>query len=108
MDEVRVLGILTPVRSEKRKDDPIDHASGVRRVWRNIQVGILRLLIGLRDYSIAFNGQSKIKEVNCSLGLGAFPLENTKVIEHEHQSLPLQVTFSEPDKKDIVDKSCIE
>jgi len=54
VDEVRVLGVLTPVRSQKRKDDPVDHASGVRRVWRNIKIWILRLLIGLRDYFVAF------------------------------------------------------
>ena len=57
MDEVWVLGVLTPVRSQKRKDDPIDHASGVRGVRRNVKIRILRLLIGLRDYSVAFNRQ---------------------------------------------------
>jgi hypothetical protein len=95
-----------PVRSQKQKDDPVDHASGVCRERRDIKIWVLRLLIGLRDYSIAFDCQSKIKEVNGSLGLGAFPLENTKVIKHEYQSLPLQVTFSKPDKEDIIDKLC--
>jgi hypothetical protein len=98
---------LTPLRSQKQKYDPIDHASGVRRVRRDIQIWIFRLLlIGLRDYSVAFDHQSKINKVNRSLELGAFPLENIKVIEHELQSLPLQVTFSKPDKKDIIDKPC--
>jgi hypothetical protein len=41
-------------------------------VRRDIKIWILWLLIGLRDYSGAFDCQSKIKEVNSSLGLGAY------------------------------------
>jgi hypothetical protein len=80
----------------------------MRGVRRDVEIWVLRLLIGLCDHSIAFYRQSEIKKVNRSLELEAFPLEDAKVIEHEHQSLPLQVTFSEPDKKDFIYKPCIE